>query len=316
MKNQINKWTGSALLAGLSLVAVSATAQDVGDMDQGVAAPAPKTAKPEDETNRMPVVVSTGLSEQFNSSIDKGGDFSITRFRAGVGVTVQLNDSLQLGTTFRYEYDHFNFDNTFAPWENINTFSLASVLQSQLNDAWTIYGGGFVKMSAESGSDLTDGTTGGGLAGFSYKVNDDLSLGLGLAVASQLEEDARVLPLITARWKFADSWRLDAGLTDVTTIGYGVELKYLLDQEFDFGFGVQFHKSRFKIDAGNGYGQEEAATIYANATWHASPHVDLGGFLGLATGGKLRVDNSSGTKIAQSDYDPAAILGLKATLRF
>jgi long-subunit fatty acid transport protein len=287
-----------------------------------MAAPAPQAAQPTEDqqssgqTNRLPVIVSSGLSEQFNSSIDKGGDFSITRFKVGVGVPVKLRDDLQLGTTFRYEYDHFNFDNTFAPWENINTFSLASILQWQMDDALTIYGGGFVKMSAESGSSLGDGITGGGLAGFSYKVNEDLSLGLGLAVASQLEEDARVLPLITARWKFADNWRLDAGLTDVTTIGYGVELKYLLDKEFDFGLGVQFHKSRFKIDAGDGYGQEEATTIYADATWHASPHVDLGGFIGLATGGKLRVDNSSGTKIAQSDYDPAAILGVKATLRF
>lgn len=316
MKNQINKWTGGALLAGLSLVTLSAAAQDVGNLEQGMAAPAPQPVKPEEETGRQPVIVNGGVSEQFNSSIDNGGNFSLTRVKLGVGVPVNLKEGVQLGTTFRYEYDHYNFDNIPSPWENINTFSLASILQWQMNDLWTVYGGGFVKMSAESGSSLGDGTTGGGLAGFSYKVNDDLSLGLGLAVASQLEENAAVLPLITARWKINDSWRLDAGLTDVTTVGYGVELKYLLDQEFDFGFGVQFHKSRFKIDALDGYGQEEAATIYADATWHASPHVEFGGFLGLATGGKLRVDNSSGDKVYQSDYDPAAVLGVKATLRF
>lgn len=321
MKNYFNQWTGGALLAGLSLVAISASAQDVESLSQGMAAPAPQPAQPAGQGKRQPVIVNAGVSEQFNSSIENGGDFSITRVKLGVGVPLRLNDNLRLGTTARYEYDNYDFSGVTAPWQNINTLSLASILQWQMNDPWTIYGGAFVKLAAESGSSLADGATGGGLAGFSYKVNDGLSLGLGLAVASQLGEGAAVLPLITARWNLNDSWRLDAGLTDVTTIGYGAEIKYLLDQEFDFGFGIQFHKSRFKINGPTpgtqkGFGQEEATTLYADATWHASPHVDLGGFVGLATGGQLRVDNSSGDQRYQSDYDPAAILGLKATLRF
>ena len=151
MKKPKNKRAGSALLAGLSLATVSAIAQDVGNLDQGIATPAPQAPKPEGQTNRQPVIVNAGVSEQFDSSMDKGGDFSLTRVKAGVGVPVNLNDGLQLGTTFRYEYDHFDFNNITAPWENINTFSLASILQWQMDDHWTIYGGGFVKMSAESG---------------------------------------------------------------------------------------------------------------------------------------------------------------------
>ena len=313
----LNQWAGGTLLAGLTLVGLPALAQDVESLDNGIATPAPQ--QPVDATqpsSRLPITASLGASEQFNGSIDKGGDFSLTRVKLGVGVPVKLNDQVQLGTAFRYEYDHYNFDNTTAPWENINTLALSSVLSWQIDDTWSAYAGGIVKMSAESGAALNRGTTGGGLAGFNYKFDETLSLGAGLAVMGQLEEDTKVLPVITARWKFADNWRLDVGMTDVATAGYGAELKWFFSKEVDFGFGAQFHKSRFRIDAADGVGQEEAATLYADTTWHASSHVDLGAFCGLAVGGKLRVDNSTGTKLIQSDYDPAAILGLKAAVRF
>lgn len=316
MKQTLNQWTGGSLLAGFSLIGITAVAQDVGSLDQGMAAPAPQQQHPMEESGRLPVIVSAGVTEQFNGSIDSGGDFSLTRVKLSAGVPVKLNDNMQIGTTGRYEYDHYNFNNVTAPWENINTLSASSILNWRVDDRWTAYGGGFLKMSAESGTALNRGTSGGGLGGASYLVSDDLSLGLGLAVASQLKENTRVLPLITAKWHFADNWRLNVGLTDVDTLGYGAEVKYLFDEQWDFGFGVQFHKSRFRIDAGDGVGQEEATTLYAQANWHASANVELNGFFGIATGGKLRQDNSSGDKLAQSDYDPAAILGLSATLKF
>jgi long-subunit fatty acid transport protein len=256
-----------AWLVGILVTGISVSAQDAESLDQGMAAPATHPTQSEKQSGLLPVVVNAGFNEQFNGSIDKGGNFSISRFMSSVGVPVRLNDRMELGTVFRYSYDHFNFDNTTAPWVNINTIMLASVLQRQVNDNVTIYGGPYINMSAESGSSLGDGLTGGGMVGVSYKFDADLSVGLGLAAGSRLEENAWVLPLFTARWKFADNWRLDAGLTDLSRIGYGIELKYLMDEEFDFGYGLQFHRSRFKINGSkalgpeNGDGQESSSIL-------------------------------------------------------
>ena len=40
------------------------------------------------------------------------------------------------------------------------------------------------------------------------------------------------------------------------------------------------------------------------------------GMIGVAAGGEIRVENSRGHKITESDYDPAVLVGLGATFKF
>lgn len=314
-KSVMNKWTGGAMLAAMSAISLPAFAQDVESLDDGEAAPAPME-QPTDKSARLPISVFAGVSEQFDSDINNGGSFSITRYKVGAALPVRLSDQFVLRTSLRYSLDAYTFDSIPSPWEDISTLTAASILSWRLDDTWTVYGGGFVKWSAESSSTWGDGATGGGLIGFNYKVSDTLSLGAGLAIMSVLEKDATVVPLITAKWNFADNWRLDVGLTDVATMGYGAKLNWLLNKQLEFGLGAQFHKSRFRIDAGNGVGQEESAAIYVDGTWHASPMIDLNAFFGVAAGGQLRVETSTGKKISESDYDSAPLLGVNASFKF
>ena len=314
-KRITNQWTCRFALAGISLMGLPLFAQDVESLDDGVSTTAPQE-QAADNSARPPIKISAGVSEQFDTDIDSGGSFSITRFKVGAILPVRLNDAFVLSTSLRYGLDDYTFDSIPAPWDTINTLSAAPILSWRMDDHWTIYGGGFIKVSAESDADWGDATTGGGLAWFSYKVDDTLSLGAGLAIMSVLEDDARVLPLITAKWKFADYWRLDVGLTDVATLGYGAKLNWLFETNLEFGLGVQYHDSRFRIDQGNGVGEEQATTMYIDGTWHATPRIDVNAYFGVAAGGQLRVENSSGQKIAESDYDAAPVLGLNASVKF
>ena len=280
---------------------------------------------------RLPITASVGIAEQFNSKLKNTGgtepSFSVTRFNLGVKAPFRLNDKSQLATSFRYGFDAYNFNSwsrTPTPWRNINTLQAASILAYRVDDTWSVYGGGFVKLSADSDVALGKGATGGILAGFNYKVSDTLNLGAGFAAASQIQTHAMFVPLFTAKWQFADNWRLDAGLTDVATTGYGAEVKWLFSDTWDFGFGLQYHKARFRIASpggagstgGDGAGQEKAATIYADATWHATPKVDVDGFVGVAAGGNLAAYDNARNKVAGFNYKPAAILGLKGSVRF
>jgi hypothetical protein len=323
----MNQWTCRFALAGISLMGLSAFAQDAESLNNGTTAPATDDmVQSADQSTRLPVTVSVGGSEQFNTDIDKNnaGSFSITRGNVGVTVPVRLNENFTLATSGRYGLDYYDFSDTPAgitPWKYINTVSAASILSYRdKGSAWSYYGGGFVKMSAESGVALNRAASGGGLIGFNYKFDDTLTLGLGIAGMSVLEDSARVLPIITAKWKFADNWVLDAGLTDVATAGYGVDVKWLFDKEWDFSLGAQFHQSRFRIDGAgpvqNGIATEEATQLLAGATWHASEKVDLMAFAGVAVGGKLKIADSQGDHEQEADYKTAGILGLKASFKF
>ncbi|HEX5397950.1 MAG TPA: hypothetical protein VFY06_02770 [Verrucomicrobiae bacterium] len=321
----INQRTGGALLAGLTLMGLSAQSQEAESLNNGASGP-PVMEQAAAGEQRLPITAYTGVAEQFNTKLkNKGGNnfsFSITRFNVGVKAPVRLNDDYQLTTSLRYGMDSYNFNGvTMTPWHNINTLQAASILAYRVDDTWSVYGGGFLKLSADSDVALGKGAMGGVLGGFNYKVNDTLSVGAGFAAANQIQTRALLVPLFTAQWQFADHWRLDAGLTDVATTGYGAEVKWLFNDQWNFGFGIQYHKARFRIASpdgtgGDGAGQEKAATLYADAMWHATPMVDVDGFVGVAAGGNLSAYNNARDKVQGYNYKPAAILGLKGSVRF
>jgi hypothetical protein len=340
-----NKWSCRMALAGLSLAALPviaqqpantaaateatpATEEQAADMSDSGTLAAPTEAAGE----KTPLAAfSTGFVEQFNTGIANGGTLSIARFNAGIKAPVQLADALRLTTSFRFNADNYDFRSEQAQWggawQNIGTYTLASVLQAKYDEQWSFYGGGVVRQSGEmSGTKFKDGITGGGLGGATYKCSDTLSLGAGLGIMTQLENNATVLPILSVDWRFADQWKLKVGLTDIGTTGYGAEVMYDLNQDWSFAFGLQHHKSRFRIEGNsavgtqNGIGQEEASNLYLSTTWHASPYADLVGYFGVTAGGNLRAENEHGTQSAtignSSDYDTAAILGVKAVVRF
>jgi hypothetical protein len=269
--------------------------------------------------------------EQFNTGVATGGTLSIARFNAGIKGPVQLTDALRWTTAFRFNLDNYDFRSVSPAWDgawkNIGTYTLASIMQGKIDDQWSIYLGGVGRQSGEmDGTKWKDGLTGGGLGGATYKYNDSLTLGAGLGVMSQLEHNAAVLPIVSVDWKFADDWRFKVGLTDIGTIGYGAEIIYDLNQDWSFAVGFQHHKSRFRIEGSplnnteHGIGQEEASNLYISTTWHACASSDLVGYFGITSGGNLRMENQHGTQDAlngtSSDYNTAAILGVKAVVRF
>lgn len=324
MKKQTvtNTWACRFALAGLSLMALPALAQDSQVTGNSEALPAPTGVVTADKN--PPVTVSSGVAEQFNTGVATGGTMSVTRFNAGVLAPVKLTDSLQLATSFRFGLDSYEF-RELAPWHNIYTYNLASVLQAKVDDKWSVYGGGLVRQSGEASTEFKKGITGGGIGGVNYQVNDTLSVGAGLGIMTQLENHATVLPMLTANWKFAQDWTLKLGLSDVASSGYGANVSYQLNKDWEFGVGFQHQKARFRINGAdttvaNGIGQDQSSTIYADAVWHASDKLDLDGFAGLVTGGNLRAENAHGSQDGSiggsSNYNSAALLGVKASYRF
>jgi long-subunit fatty acid transport protein len=328
-----NKWLNRIALTSPILAVLSGLTLQAEEIGNSWAMPAPQE-RPATVKN-PPITVTTGLAEQFNSNVDKGGSMSVTRFQAGLMVPFRLTDALVVNTSFKFGFDSYDFSSMQGqwqgPWHNINTYTLASILQGTINDQWSIYGGGLVRESGETSAKFTEGYTGGGIIGVNFKCSDTLTIGGGLGIMSQLENHVLVLPLLTANWRFANNWHLKIGLTDVATTGYGAEVAYDVSQNWELGLGLQHQKSRFRIEGGkyqigasgklydrslDGIGQEEATALYTEATWHATSALDVNAYLGITVGGNIRVENNTGTEIYSSDYNTAAIVGLDASLRF
>ena len=95
----------------------------------------------------------------------------------------------------------------------------------------------------------------------------------------------------------------------------------MYDEAWTFGFGLQYHKNRFRTDthlpnSNEGVGQEKSTLLYASATWHADPKVDVTGFIGFALGGTVKTYDNSGSQTFYSKYDTAPVIGVKGSMKF
>lgn len=322
MKNMKSKQTNKRAIQCLTVLGMAglclpAVAQDNDPVDTGEAAPVA-----EQGATRPPMTFSAGVARQFNTDIDNGGNFSINRLHLGLALPFKIDDQFAVVTKFAYQLDEYDFGGGIpGGWGNINTFTAAGLLQYRHDEKWMFYGGPILRIAAE-GSDWSGATKAGGALGVNYTMNDKLSFGGGIIVIGQIKENALVMPILTANWKFADQWSLKLGMTDLATAGYGLTVAYDLNSEWQFAAGAQMHKSRFRIDGSgataNGIGQESSTTLTLSATWSPEKVKGLSAtaFAGIAAGGKIEVESSNGTQLRNDTYDPAPVMGAKVSFKF
>lgn len=297
-----------ALLGGMGLC-LSALGQDEEQLQTGQPA-----------ARQLPFRYAVDSSYQFNAPVDGGGNFSLWRLRAALSIPAPLGQRLALYTTVRYELDSYDFGGGLDPWRDIHTLSASPLLFYRPAQHWLVYGGPILRVAAESNARWDEAIQGGGLVAATYIVNPRLSFGAGIAGMTQIAKDPRVLPILTAKWNFATDWKLTAGFTDLATTGYGIEVAWDCCPHWNLALGGQFHDARFRIAGSgataNGVGEEQSFVLGTALTWKPERWFSASAFAALAAGGTLRIDASNGTQLQSSKYDPTAILGLKAGVRF
>lgn len=275
-----------------------------------------------------------GYTHQFRADLDDGGDYSVSRFVAGIGFGLKLNDRLDLNLGFGYEFNGYDFegDTVFGfaadddiPWRSINLFNVGASLNYRLDDHWRVFGGPIVRFAGESDADAGDSITGGGFAGAAYRFSDKLTLGGGFGVITQIEDDTTYFPVLIVNWQITDNLRLanagaSAGIT-VSGRASGFELVWSFLENAELALGADYALRRFRLDDGNavapeGVGEESNFPIWLRASYKFNPTFSVDAYLGVALGGEIKLDDRNGDRIAKQDVDPAPTVGVSLRLRF
>jgi hypothetical protein len=268
-----------------------------------------------------------GLEHQFQSDTDKGGDFSVTRLNGTLSLKTDLAADLHLALRFSYGFDHYDFGGApFGalgggdPWQDIHTLGAGAILTYDFSTTWGFFGGPIVQFARESEADWGDSVIGGGVIGATYKLSDNLTVGGGVWAVTQIEDDPRVFPIIVLHWKLTDSLRLSNQTTANAAGRTGIELIWSVGRHWDLAIGVAKYFSRFRLDddgvAPDGVGQDESLPVWFRASCDITDHIRIDALAGLNAFGELRLEDSSGHKIADTDYDAAPFVGVFATVRF
>ena len=197
--------------------------------------------------------VTTGLEHQLKSDLDGAGELDVTRLRFGLGATFAPQADFDVALQFNYAFDNYSFSGSTSlggpdPWDDVHTIGLNATVSYKATNQWTVFGGPVFQFSHESDGDIGDGFTGGGFVGASYVCSRELVLGGGLGVLSQIEDDARVFPVLVVHWQILDHLRLTSQTAGSGSGVAGLELVYDWGNDWELAFGGSYTFRRFRLD--------------------------------------------------------------------
>ncbi len=296
---------------------------------------APDSALPQEEPQKRLGPAAAGWTSfsrggavyQFDSDLDNGAEFSAGRFNleAGFGYSWTRRNSAALALS--YSLDDYSFSNQSAgqagsitPWDDIHSLSLSLPVRWGVSERWSSFFVPSLRSTGESGAEFSDTISAGLLGGFAYRFGDRLTIGPGLGLFSELEDNATIFPILIIDWQITDKLSLETGRGLAATLGPGLTLNYQLNPTWNVAVGGRYEKLRFRLDTNGetagGIGEDRSFPLYASVTHRFTPKAAASLVGGLELGGELRQEDEDGTRIASESYDPAPFLGLTFNIRW
>ena len=262
---------------------------------------------------------------QWDTGLDDGGNYDASRFsiQASQGYAWDPRTSVSLSLGYSFDGYSFSGDTGLAaaePWENIHTVSLGLPLRWGIGDKWAAFLIPTVRSTGESGASFDRSITGGGFAGVAYRFGPRLTIGPGVGVISQIEDDPTIFPILIINWKISDSLSFETGGGLGATLGPGLQFAYQLNSKWRFTVGGRYESLRFRLDNNgripDGVGEDKSFPLFAGCTYSWGFQKSVGIVGGVELGGELRLEDEDGNRIDKTEYDPGAFIGLTFNFRF
>ncbi len=292
-------------------------------------APAPGPG-PEPGPSGFSPVLSFSLAgaalSQFEAGIDSGGDYSVTRAGARLGLTYIATPTVVVSAGIRGALHAYDFSGSTGfggadPWDDIGIVDGDARLVYILNPRWSVFGAAALQYAGESGADLGDSFTAGGGGGVRYAPSERFSLGVGLFTMSRIEDEMGIYPIFDLEWRFADDWVLRTTSRDPANEGRaGLEVGWTFIPDWELAAGAYWAQLRFRLDEDGatpgGIGEETAYPVFGRLSWSPSPRWRLSLLAGSTLGGQLLLEDSGGNEVMEDDTDAAWFVALAGRVEF
>jgi len=243
--------------------------------------------------------------------------------RAAVDYAWSQRDSVGLSVGGgAYIYD-FNAESGFGggePWHKVNDTRVTLSGRFGIGNKGQLFIVPTVRYNGESGASASDSRTFGIYAAAAWQIRDDLTIGPGFGVFTRLENSARFFPILAIDWAISERWNLSTGRGLASSQGPGLTLSYKLNDDWSFGLTGRFENVEFRLDdkgpEPGGIGRDHSMPLVFSARLMPNDKLNLTVLAGLAVNGELKLKNSDGDTVEETNYDPALLFGAAFEYRF
>ena len=276
---------------------------------------------------RPPVTVFVDPRVEFTGSADfngRDGDVSITRAGAQFGPAFRVTDNADFALRFETEWSFYDFEDSAGviggplqddePLEDAQLLAVSPVINVENPGGWSWFAGGRFQSSGETDADFSDTLTGGGFGGAMYPITENLRIGGGIAVTSELSGDGVfITPLPLFEWRITD--RLSLGTSE-----RGVRLAYQPSFGWEFAIEGTIERREYRLDDDgdlpDGAVIDRVAPVVFAVSYKPHPRFNVTGRVGSVVWGEFEFFDEDGSKVSDVERDPAIFGGLELKLRF
>jgi hypothetical protein len=260
---------------------------------------------------------------QGRADLAGGGGFEASGGMLRASVDGPIGNGHRAGLALSYDYTDYAFSSPgvfgVAPWTDVHHVGLAVPILLQGPGKWSLLASPSVDYFMEDGADWSEAPSYGAVLAVSRRFGPGLQLGLGVSAFDRLEQ-FEVIPFPVIDWRITDRLRLTNPLNAGPTGGAGLEISYAIDGGWTFGVGGAYRSARFRLreqgPTPNGIGEERAVPAFVHAGLRLGRSLALDVYAGALLGGRVRVEDSGGGKLADRDFDPAPFVGGTLSARF
>lgn len=261
---------------------------------------------------------------RFPADVDGGGTLRVFSLYASADLIKQINKELGIGLSFTYEFDDYDFSGLTGffvprPWKEVQRLGLSVPVFYALDEKWKLIVIPTAQFSGEFGARFGDALVYGGIVAVTYAFGPKVVLGLGVAGYSNLNQ-ARFFPFPIIKLKLSDRFRLSNPFRASPAGPAGLELSYILNRQWEVGFGGAYRSNRFRLDyhgpIPNGIGEYNSIPLFARLAYKPFPDISLNIYGGLSLYNRLRVEDRDGDEMYKTHHDVAPLVGVSISGRF
>jgi len=267
-----------------------------------------------------------GAESQLDADINDGGEYKHNKIMVQVSESYFWDKNTSASLSLSYEQSDYGFSGgnngslaQLNPWNKVNTLTLSTPIRASLNTEWSAFVLPYIRFSGESNAQFEDSTTTGIIAAANYHFSDNLSIGTGLAISSQIEESASLFPLLLVNWDINDQLTLNLGSNRGAIQSPGLTVSYKANKKWLYTLGSYYEKSRFRLnkngDIASGVGEYRAFPLLASATYQLNPGMKFMFVTGVKLGNELTLEDSDGDTLYSESVDPSLTAGISFALR-
>jgi hypothetical protein len=262
------------------------------------------------------------IASQGDADLQNGGSFSAQRAYVRAGGLYRYDSGHSAGVFVSAGTLNYDFDvGGSRPWGDITDLRISVPLRFEASDQVSVFVVPSLRYDYESGVSASEGETFGAIAGVTWRVSDRLTIGPGLGVFTQLEDDdLNVFPALLIDWKISDKWSFSTGRGLGATQGPGLSLSYEYSNALRFSVGARYEELRFRLDdqglAPGGIGQDKSLPVALALDYNPSPFLSLSAFAGAELNGELQLETAGGAVVSSQEYDTAPIFGFAFRVLF